>query len=106
MAIGKYRSVDQLPTLPACASDQLVRSFSTKPISEGRKRMPLAFRHPAIQRNMDAEFTVVCLRSSKSVEHRRTQELDTDRGTPVIGDPRIAPDYGNAIKGLIDGFHT
>ena len=37
IAMGRYFSDDQLPMLPADASDQLVRSFSTKPNSEGRK---------------------------------------------------------------------
>ena len=36
-AMGRYFSVDQLPTLAADAWDQLVRMFSTNPSSDGRK---------------------------------------------------------------------
>ena len=71
-------SLDQLPMLPACASDQLVRSFSTKPISDGEGcatgSPPSSYSRPGgcatRGHNPGAQ---------QCVKHGQTQELDARR---------------------------
>src|SRR5690348_16596704 len=68
--------------------------------------MPLCFRHPAIESQVNSEFAVILLWVSQSVEHCGTQEFDPNRRASFIDYAAIPAHNRYGVKSFVNRFHA
>src|ERR1019366_4103802 len=71
----------------------------------GAEGMPLRLRHPAISGQMDFELAIEVLPIAHAMQHRRTEELDSESGGTAIGGGGPASDDRHSIESLVERFH-
>src|SRR6185312_2124833 len=68
--------------------------------------MPLPLSHPAVEGEVDAEFTIVILWVRKSVKHCGTQKVDAHGRVSLVSNTREPPYNRQPIERFINGFHA